>query len=131
VLDYVGLFDDASGAVGETEKLKNLSKAFKRIGIKTGVPIIAITSVTMKDDHGERLPELHELAWSKQLGYDSDLCMTMVKHGDLLEVGSKKVRRCPDFKLYVKADFDKGIFKEVGTDPTIKLMENEQNDDDS
>ena len=130
ILDYVGLFDDASGATGETEKLKNLSKAFKRIAIKTGVPTIAITSVTMKDDHGERLPELHELAWSKQLGYDSDLCMTLVKHGEIIEVGSKKVRRCADFHFYVEADFDKGIFNErYGTKTFGQTQEDEDNED--
>lgn len=132
ILDYVGLFDDDSGVIGETEKLKNLSKKFKRLAIKTGVPHIAITSVTMKDDHGERLPELNELAWSKQLGYDSDLCMTMVKHGNTLEIGSKKVRRCADFHLYVKADFDKGTFKEIGKTSFLQANEEraEQEDED-
>lgn len=128
VLDYIGLFDDASGTSGETERLKNLSKAFKRIGIKTGVPIIGITAVTMKDDHGLRPPELHELAWSKQLAYDSDLCLTMVRHGDVMEVVSKKNRRGKSFKLYIDSDFDKGTFKEVGKSSV--LIANEKEDDD-
>lgn len=128
VLDYIGLFDDASGAMGETEKLKNLSKAFKRIGIKTGVPILAITSVTMQNDHGERAPELHELAWSKQLAYDSDLCLTMCRHGNIMEVVSKKNRRGVPISMYIQADFDKGIFKETGKNSILAQNDKEEND---
>lgn len=113
ILDYHGLFDDASGAVGETEKTKNLSKAFKRIALKTGVPIIDITGVTMTGDHGERPPELHEMAWSKQLAYDSDLTMGVCRHGETLEVKSTKVRRGKDFRFHLEWDVDRGIVKEV------------------
>lgn len=129
VLDYLGLFDDASGATGETEKLKNLSKSIKRIAIKTGVPHLVITGITMKDGHGERLPNLHELGWSKQPGYDSDLCVTLLNRGGTIEVGSQKTRRCGDFHLYIKADFDKGIFKELGRYNSV--FANKEDDDES
>lgn len=131
VLDYHGLFDDASGVTGEVEKTKNLSKAFKRIAIKTGVPIIDITAVTMKDDHGERPPELNEMAWSKQLAYDSDLTLTLCKQGDMLQVHSKKQRRGADFKFNLQWDVDKGVVKEIGRHSILQgNVSEEENEDD-
>lgn len=129
VLDYLSLFDDSSGVTGETEKLKNLSKSIKRIATRTGVPHLVIQSVTMKDGHGDRLPKLHELGWSKQPGYDSDLCMTLLKRGNMIEVGSQKVRRCGDFHLWIKADFDKGTFKELGKENSV-FNNNEEDEDE-
>ena len=116
VLDYHSLFDDASGATGETEKTKNLSRAFKRIAIKTGVPIVDITGVTQdKKDLGETPPELHDLAWSKQLAYDSDLTIALCKHGDTLEIVSRKTRRGKEFRGFLQWDIDRGVVKEMGT----------------
>jgi replicative DNA helicase len=115
VLDYHGLFDDASGATGETEKTKNLSKAFKRMALKTGVPIIDITGVTQdKSDLGAKPPDLGDLAWSKQLAYDSDLTMGLCYNEQLggLDVVSRKVRRGKAFRLWMDVDIDKGIWKE-------------------
>lgn len=114
ILDYHGLFDDASGAIGETEKTKNLSKAFKRMALKTGVPIIDITGVTMQGDHGERPPELNELAWSKQLAYDSDLTLGICynKQTETLEVVSRKVRRGKDFRFWLDWNVDTGVVNE-------------------
>lgn len=115
VLDYIALFDEAGGTTGETEKTKILSKAFKRTAIKTGVPIICITGVTQdKKDLGESAPELADLAWSKQLAYDSDLTITLCKSGDILEVVSKKTRRGRDFRVWLKWDIDHGVVEEMG-----------------
>ena len=119
ILDYHGLFDDSSGAMGETEKTKNLSKAFKRIAIKTGVPIIDITGITQdKKDLGEKVPDLGDLAWSKQLAYDSDLTLCLCKHdnGDgtcTIEVISRKTRRGKDTHFFLNWDVDRGIVREL------------------
>jgi hypothetical protein len=129
ILDYHGLFDDASGAMGETEKTKNLSKAFKRIAIKTGVPIIDITGVTMQGDHGERPPELSEMAWSKQLAYDSDLTLAVCKQGETLEVVSRKTRRGKDFRFWLQWDVDKGVVSEVSRAQSV--FNNGEEDGDS
>lgn len=135
VLDYHGLFDDASGAIGETEKTKNLSKAFKRIALKTGVPIIDITGVTQqKDKLGEEPPELGDLAWSKQLAYDSDLTLALCKSGDVLRVVSRKTRRGKEFGFWLNWDVDSGVVKEMfssGSNMAQAESENtEGNDDD-
>ncbi len=127
ILDYHSLFDDASGATGETEKVKNLSRAFKRIAIKTGVPIIDITGVTQdKKDLGTTPPELFDLAWSKQLAYDSDLTMGVCRQGDSLEVISRKVRRGRDFHFWLNWDIDKGIVRELSRSSIFAAQENDK-----
>lgn len=114
ILDYHGLFDDASGAKSETEKAKNLSKAFKRMAVKNGVAIIDVAAVTMQDGHSERPPELEEVAWSKQLAYDADLVLSLHREVDssIFQVVSRKVRRCAQFGFYLNWDLDTGEWRE-------------------
>lgn len=114
ILDYHGLFDDASGARNETEKAKNLSKAFKRMAVKNGVPIIDVAAVTMSDGHSERPPELEEVAWSKQLAYDADLVLAIHReyNSDLFQVVSRKVRRSTHFGFYLRWNLETGKWSE-------------------
>jgi hypothetical protein len=114
ILDYHGLFDDASGARNETEKAKNLSKAFKRMAVKNSVPIIDVAAVTMADGHSERPPELEEVAWSKQLAYDADLVLAIHRdfNSDVFQVISRKVRRATHFGFYLRWNLDTGDWKE-------------------
>lgn len=120
IVDYHQLFDDASGATGETEKTKNLSKAFKRIAIRTGVPIVDITSVTQeKKELGNSPPNLSDMAWSKQLAYDSDLTLALCKHGENLHVKSRKTRRGKEFEFWLEWDVDRGVVKEISADNSV------------
>ena len=114
ILDYHGLFDDASGSKTETEKAKNLSKAFKRIAVKNGVPIVDVAAVTMADGHSERPPELEEVAWSKQLAYDADLVLAIHREmsSDLFQVVSRKVRRASHFGFYLRWNLETGKWTE-------------------
>lgn len=114
ILDYHGLFDDASGARNETEKAKNLSKAFKRIAVKNNIPIIDVAAVTMADGHGDRPPELEEVAWSKQLAYDADLVLAIHRefNSDLFQVVSRKVRRATHFGFYLRWNLETGKWGE-------------------
>jgi replicative DNA helicase len=114
ILDYHGLFDDASGARNETEKAKNLSKAFKRMAVRNSVPIIDVAAVTMQDGHSERPPELEEVAWSKQLAYDADLVLAIHRdfNSDVFQVVSRKVRRATHFGFYLRWNLDTGDWKE-------------------
>jgi replicative DNA helicase len=114
ILDYHGLFDDASGARNETEKSKNLSKAFKRIAVKNNVPIIDVAAVTMSDGHGDRPPELEEVAWSKQLAYDADLVLAIHRdyNSDVFQVVSRKVRRSTQFGFYLRWNLETGEWNE-------------------
>lgn len=108
VLDYHSLFDDGRSGKTETEKHRNLSKDFKRMAVRFGVPIIDIVAVTMDSDHGIRPPQLSEVAWSKQLAYDSDLVLSVCKEGDIMTVEAKKSRRCDVFAFKVEWNFDIG-----------------------
>lgn len=114
ILDYHGLFDDSSGAKNETEKAKNLSKAFKRMAVKNGIPIIDVAAVTMADGHSERPPELEEVAWSKQLAYDADLVLAIHReyNSDLFQVVSRKVRRSTHFGFYLRWNLETGKWAE-------------------
>jgi len=114
ILDYHGLFDDASGSRTETEKAKNLSKAFKRMAVKNNVPIVDVAAVTMADGHSERPPELEEVAWSKQLAYDADLVLAIHREmsSDLFQVVSRKVRRASHFGFYLRWNLETGKWTE-------------------
>jgi replicative DNA helicase len=114
ILDYHGLFDDASGAKTETEKAKNLSKSFKRIAVRNGVPIIDVAAVTMSEGHSERPPELEEVAWSKQLAYDADLVLAIHRDfsSNFFQVVSRKVRRATQFGFYLRWNLDTGKWSE-------------------
>lgn len=114
ILDYHSLFDDSSGAKNETEKAKNLSKAFKRMAVKNGIPIVDVAAVTMSDGHSERPPELEEVAWSKQLAYDADLVLAIHRElsSDLFQVVSRKVRRASHFGFYLRWNLETGKWVE-------------------
>jgi replicative DNA helicase len=114
ILDYHGLFDDSSGAKTETEKAKNLSKAFKRMAVKNAVPIIDVAAVTMAEGHSERPPELEEVAWSKQLAYDADLVLAIHRDAgsDMFQIVSRKVRRASHFGFYLRWNLDTGKWVE-------------------
>jgi replicative DNA helicase len=114
ILDYHSLFEDSSGAHGETEKVKNLSKAFKRLAVRNAVPVIDIVAVTMQQgDQERRAPELAEVAWSKQLAYDSDLVMAIHRPNETsFEIQARKVRRGQKFMFYLDWDLDTGVWSE-------------------
>ena len=115
ILDYHSLFQDANGSVGEVEKAKRLSQEFKSMAVRYNVPIMDIAAVTMQDGHGERPPELSEVAWTKQLAFDADLVLAVhrKKDEDLFQVVSRKVRRGQDFAFYLHWDLDTGKRKEL------------------
>lgn len=114
ILDYHLLFEDSRGGGTETERAKNLSKDFKRMALRNRVPILDVSGVTMKDEHEERPPELHEIAWSKQLSYDSDLVLAIHRERDSEEfqVVSRKVRRSPMFAFYLRWNLNTGKWSE-------------------
>lgn len=114
IVDYHGLLEDAKGGGTTTEKTKNISTSLKRIAASSRVPVIDIVSVTMEDGWEERPPELHEMAWSKQIAYDADLVLALhrPKDGGLFQVAARKVRRGPLFAFYLQWDIDSGIWEE-------------------
>lgn len=116
ILDYHTLFDDAKGGGTETERAKNLSKAFKRIAVRNGIAVIDVSAVTMEDGkHDERPPMLSEIAWSKQLSYDADMVLAVHRPHDsnIFTVVTRKTRRCSPFAFYLEWDLNSGKWGET------------------
>jgi len=120
ILDYHTLFEDGKNGGTETERAKNLSKDFKRIALRNSIPIIDVAGVTMSEGHGERPPELQEIAWSKQLSYDADMVLAVHRAAgsEYFQAISRKVRRGQDFAFYLKWNLDTGAWE-----PHFDIME--------
>lgn len=116
-IDYLQLMQDNAGtSSNETVKIKNLSRELKLLAISEQVPIIAIASATPDDASDlESVPQLGQVAWSRQIAYDADwvLAMGRKQNSDALECAFRKNRHgfLGDFIMF--ADFDKGKFEEV------------------
>ena len=116
-IDYLQLMQDNAGtSQNETVKIKNLSRELKLLAISEQVPIIAIASATPDDASDlESVPQLGQVAWSRQIAYDADwvLAMGRQQNSDALECAFRKNRHgfLGDFIMF--ADFDKGKFEEV------------------
>lgn len=116
-IDYLQLMQDNAGtSSNETVKIKNLSRELKLLAISEQVPIIAIASATPDDASDlESVPQLGQVAWSRQIAYDADwvLAMGRKQNSDALECAFRKNRHgfLGDFIMF--ADFDKGRFEEI------------------
>lgn len=115
IVDYLNIMEDANGATDETVRLKNISKDLKRIAERNAIPVIEIAAVTMKEGHGERAPELHEMAWSKGMAYDCDLVLAIHReeNSSIFQVVSRKTRRCEPFAFFLDWDLESGKWKEM------------------
>jgi len=117
IIDYLQLMtDNAASNQNETVKIKNLSRELKLLAISEQVPVIAIASATPGDASDlESVPQLGQVAWSRQIAYDADwvLAMGRKQNSDALECAFRKNRHgfLGDFIMMV--DFDKGKFQEV------------------
>lgn len=116
-IDYLQLMQDNAGTgQNETVKIKNLSRELKLLAISEQVPIVAIASATPDDASDlESVPQLGQVAWSRQIAYDADwvLAMGRKQNSDALECAFRKNRHgfLGDFIMF--ADFDKGKFEEI------------------
>lgn len=116
-IDYLQLMQDNAGtSSNETVKIKNLSRELKLLAISEQVPIIAIASATPDDASDlESVPQLGQVAWSRQIAYDADwvLAMGRKQNSDALECAFRKNRHgfLGDFIMF--ADFDRGKFEEI------------------
>lgn len=117
VVDYLQLMsDNASTSVNETVKIKNLSRELKLLSISQQIPILAIASATPDDASDlESVPQLGQVAWSRQIAYDADFLLAMGRkqNSDVLECAFRKNRNGYNGDFYLDIDFDKGKFKEI------------------
>ena len=117
IVDYLQLMTDNSGtSQNETVKIKNLSRELKLLAISQKTPIIAIASATPDDSTDlESVPQLGQVAWSRQIAYDADFVLSMGRkaNSDILEAAFRKNRNGYMGDFYLEVDFDKGTFKEI------------------
>jgi replicative DNA helicase len=117
IVDYLQLMtDNASTSANETVKIKNLSRELKLLAISQQLPILAIASATPDDASDlESVPQLGQVAWSRQIAYDADFLLAMGRkqNSDVLECAFRKNRNGYNGDFYLEIDFDKGIFKEI------------------
>lgn len=117
IVDYLQLMTDNAGtSQNETVKIKNLSRELKLLAISQKTPIIAIASATPDDSTDlESVPQLGQVAWSRQIAYDADFVLSMGRkaNSDILEAAFRKNRNGYMGDFYMEVDFDKGTFKEI------------------
>lgn len=117
IVDYLQLMTDNSGtSQNETVKIKNLSRELKLLAISQQIPIIAIASATPDDSTDlESVPQLGQVAWSRQIAYDADFVLSMGRkaNSDVLEAAFRKNRNGYMGDFYLEVDFDRGTFKEI------------------
>jgi replicative DNA helicase len=117
IVDYLQLMTDNAGtSQNETVKIKNLSRELKLLAIAEQVPIIAIASATPDDSTDlESVPQLGQVAWSRQIAYDADFVLSMGRkaNSEILEAAFRKNRHGYMGDFFLEIDFDKGIFKEI------------------
>jgi replicative DNA helicase len=117
IVDYLQLMNDNSGTSNnETVKIKNLSRELKLLAISQKLPIIAIASATPDDATDlESVPQLGQVAWSRQIAYDSDWVLGMGRKANstVLEAVLRKNRSGYMGAFYLDIDLDRGIFKEI------------------
>lgn len=114
-IDYLQLMAPDNGSDGnETVKLKNLSTELKLLAMSTGVPILGVVSATPSDATDmNSIPELGQVAWSKQLAYDCDFMLAVGRQDNspIMGIAWRKNRNGPLTDFVLDCDFDNGIFK--------------------
>ena len=113
-IDYLQLMaPDNGNDANETVKLKNLSTELKLLAMSTQVPIIGVVSATPADATDmNSIPELGQVAWSKQLAYDCDFMLAVGRQDNspIMGVAWRKNRNGPLTDFVLDCNFDAGIF---------------------
>lgn len=114
-VDYLQLMAPDGGNDGnETVKLKTLSTELKLLAISSRTPIVAVVSATPSDATDmNSIPELGQVAWSKQLAYDADWLLAVGRQDNspIMGVAWRKNRNGPLSDWMLDCDFDSGIFQ--------------------
>lgn len=115
VLDYLQLFSDNRLTEDMTARMRNLSLEIKGLANYCQIPFIVISSATPPD--GGKVdgpPNVERSAWSRQLAYDSTVCIAIHRHEDtnLYQIECAKNRYGPLFSGFLDWDIDRGVYQE-------------------
>lgn len=113
--DYMQLFSDNRLTEDMTGRMRNLSLEIKALANYSQVPQIVISSATPPD--GGKVdgpPNVERSAWSRQLAYDSTVCIAVHRHDDtnLYQIECAKNRYGPLFSGFLEWDMDRGTYEE-------------------
>lgn len=112
-IDYIQLMSPDAKAEGDTVRLKALSTELKQAAMASATPIIGVVSATPADATDmDGIPELGQVAWSKQLAYDSDFVLAVGRpdNSPIMGIAFRKNRSGPLMDFALECDFNKGIF---------------------
>lgn len=113
-VDYIQLMQSNNPTDNEVVKIKNISRELKLLAISEQIPIIAIASATPDDaTNMNSVPQLGQVAWSKQLAYDADFVVALGREpaSDILQCVFRKNRAGHLGEWLVQVDFNHGIFR--------------------
>lgn len=115
LLDYLQLFSDNRLSEDMTARMRNLSLEIKALANRCQIPFLVISSATPPD--GGKVdgpPNVERSAWSRQLAYDSTVCIAVHRHDDtnLYQIECAKNRYGPLFSGFLDWDIDRGIYEE-------------------
>lgn len=116
IFDYCQLGSDNANSGDMTSKMRNMSNEFKTIAVQDEIGVLAISSATPENGTSvDGPPMVEQVAYSKQLAYDSDLAIAV--HGydesNLVDVVGRKNRNGPLFSGTIDWDVNSGIYQEV------------------
>lgn len=114
-IDYLQLFHDNGHSENMTTRMMNLSLELKQLAMVNNIPIVVITSATPDGTTNiTEPPNVEKSAWSRQIAYDSTVCIAVHKHDDtnIFQIECAKNRYGPLFAGYLEWDIDNGIIKE-------------------
>lgn len=115
VLDYLQLFHDNRLTDDMTGRMRNLSLEIKDLANQAQLPIVVISSATPPD--GGKVdgpPNVERSAWSRQLAYDSTVCIAIHRFDDtnIYQIECAKNRYGPLFSGFLEWDMDRGTYVE-------------------
>lgn len=114
VLDYQQLMMDNEKNSSIVPRMTNLSRELKLLAVNNNIPVIVISSVTDNDQGRNKPPTIEQIAWGRAMEYSADMVFAVHKMDDnLMEVVGRKNRFGSLFDMFIKTDFNSGIFDEV------------------
>ena len=116
-IDYLQLMMDNRMTEDMTARMRNLSMELKQLSVSEDIPIVIISSATPDGGAINGPPNVERTAWSRQLAYDSTVCIAIHRHDDtdIYEIVCAKNRYGPLFAGYLKWLMNDGTVKELFT----------------
>lgn len=114
VLDYQQLMMDNEKNSSIVPRMTNLSRELKLLSVNNNIPVIVISSVTDNDQGRNRPPTIDQIAWGRAMEYSADVVFAVHRDGDgLTEVVGRKNRFGDLWDMFLRTDYNSGIFEEV------------------